>query len=68
MHLTGTEGLRIAHPASFLCAQAYIMWYRNTLKIRCTHRVPCIKMCAPASQIMHTGCRVHRLVSMIIDN
>ena len=30
VHIPGAEGLKIMHPATFPCVQAYIM-YRNTL-------------------------------------
>ena len=54
----GCRGTQNRATGDILCAQVYIM-YRNILKYGALTGCTCIKMCAPGTQKVHTGCRVH---------
>ena len=41
--------------------------YRNTLKYGAHTGCTCIKICAPGSQIVHTGSRVHWVYTLQAD-
>ena len=53
-HRVYAEGLKIVHPAIFLCVQAYIMC-RLILKLRCTHRVHRYQNEHPAAKLYIPG-------------
>ena len=58
VHLPGAKTSKMMHPAICLCATHY----RNLFKIEENHaHTGCtgFKICAPGSQNVHTGCRVH---------
>ena len=60
MHMPGAHVAKIAHPAVCLCVLPYKLYKGiNILEYACTHRVHRLETCAPGSQNVHTGCRVH---------